>query len=158
MKTLLQFLILFVLFLITALPQDGIDQTTFNNKMLKLGNSKLEMSLISQQREFFQEGFDSKDTRTTINKTLLGNGFLLIEIISQWWDGSAWVNNNKYSNTYDANNNLIERLWQTWNSSNWVNYEKHLYTYDGNNNKIEELGQNWYGSVWVNSSNILIHI
>jgi hypothetical protein len=72
---------------------------------------------------------NTKDRRTNINKTLLGNGFLLIEIIVQHWDGSAWVNRDKSSTTYDVNNNPIEEIGQTWNSTAWVISDKYLHTY-----------------------------
>ncbi len=71
---------------------------------------------------------------------------MLIEEIGQDWDGSAWVDANKYSYTYDENNNLIEELWQDWDDSAWVNTSKYSYTYDENNNLTEELRQSlgWF--------------
>jgi hypothetical protein len=113
-KKLLQFLILFVLFLITALPQDRVDQKTFYEKMLKPGNSKLETSLLSQQSEFYEEGINAKDSRTLIYKTELGNGFLLIEKNCQYWDGSDWWSYEKHFYTYNINNNRTEWLCQRW--------------------------------------------
>jgi hypothetical protein len=42
-----------------------------------------EMGLRNQKMGYFdEEGFN---TRTKINKTLLGNGFLLIESVGQYW-------------------------------------------------------------------------
>ena len=38
------------------------------------------------------------------------NGFLLIEQLYQDWDGSDWVDDSKYTYTYDGNNNMIEWL------------------------------------------------
>jgi hypothetical protein len=75
--------------------------------------------------------FNNKESRTIINKTVLDNGFLLVELIAQGWDGSNWVNGGKATYTYDGNNNLIEDLWQYWDGFNWVNSEKVTYTYDG---------------------------
>jgi hypothetical protein len=108
-------------------------------------------ALRNQQREFYQEErFDAKDTRTTINKALLGNGFLLIERIWQHWDVSVWVNYSKSLYTYDENNNETEALHQNWDVSVWVNFTKYSYTYDVNNNRIELLTQSWYHDDWLN--------
>jgi len=96
--------------------------------------------------------FNSKETRTLVNKTILDSGFLLIEVLYQDWDGSYWVNNYKHTYTYDVNNNMIEWLWQWWDGSNWVNSSKLTYTYDTNNNVIGQLEQDWDGSNWVNNS------
>ena len=37
--------------------------------------------------------------------------------LSQNWDGSDWVNNDKYLFTYDGNNNLTEGAYTNWNGS-----------------------------------------
>ena len=68
----------------------------------------------------------------------------------QYWNGSAWDNDNKYTNTYDANNNLTSQLGQTWNGSAWDNDHKFTLTYDANNNQTNILHQTWNGSAWVN--------
>ena len=49
--------------------------------------------------------------------------------LSNTWTGSGWRNNNKFSYTYDENNNQIESLLQRWVGSAWVNWEKDSYTY-----------------------------
>ena len=73
------------------------------------------------------------------------------ERLHQTWDGSAWVNNNKFLFTYDENNNLTEDLFQYWHDPAWVNLHKYSSTYDANNNQTEFLYQNWDDSVWINS-------
>jgi hypothetical protein len=75
----------------------------------------------------------------------------LVEHLGQYWDGSIsdWVNNDKYSNIYDGNNNQIKSRSQIWGDSIWVNYYKYSKVYDGNNNLKEYLHQNWADSVWV---------
>ena len=121
--------------------------------LLNSKNSQWEKVLRNQQERFYiEERFNIKDSRTAIKKTLLDNGFLLLEEIFQTWDGSAWVNSSKNSNTYDGNNNLTEVLSQIWDGSAWVNSSKRSNTYDGNNNLTEVHFQSWDGSAWVNSS------
>ena len=177
MKKLLLILILSALYLTTASPQDRIHREVIPEKatneklleiqksnafglqglndieslLLKSKSSNWQTALRNPQRKFYdEEGFNAKDTRTNINKTLLGNGFLLIEEIYQTWDSSAWVNSSKGSYTYDGNNNLTEALIQYWDGSAWVNSFKQSYIYDGNNNPAEYLLQTWDGSAWVN--------
>ena len=65
------------------------------------------------------DGFNAKDSRTTVNKTELENGFLLIEEIHQGWDGFSWVNGSKLTYTYDGNNICTEMLNQHWDGSAW---------------------------------------
>ncbi len=177
MKKLLQILFLLVLYLTTASPQGRIHREVIPEKpsteklreiqnlsayglqglnaieslLLKSKSSNWQTSLRNPQSKFFkEERFNTKDTRTTINKTLLDNGFLLIEEIYQTWNGSAWVDSSKSSYTYDGNNNRTEWLFKTWNGSAWVDSFKISFTYDGINNQTEELKQYWDGSVWVN--------
>ena len=78
-------------------------------------------------------------------KQYLDNGFLLIEGIRQTWDGSAWVNSEKYSYTYDGNNNQTEESHQSWDGSCLGEWYKVSYTYDVNNNLTEVLDQGWDG-------------
>ena len=177
MKSLIYILISSALFASIALPQDKIFKEVFSGKftnerfkkihnanvdvlqrtnyieslLLKSQNDTEQTALRNPQREFYEEeGFNAKNTRTNINKTLLGDGFLLIEEYEQYWDSSAWVNNYKDSYTYDVNNNLTEFLGQYWDGSAWVNIFEFSYSYDVNNNQTEWLGQFWVGSAWVN--------
>ena len=65
--------------------------------LLKTKSSRWQKELTNQQKEFYQEEkFNAKDARTTINKTLLSNGFLVIEEFYQYWDDSAWANVDKW--------------------------------------------------------------
>ncbi|MCW8803978.1 MAG: DUF3836 domain-containing protein, partial [Ignavibacteriaceae bacterium] len=95
--------------------------------------------------------FKKNECRIQINKTILQNGFLLMEHTIQDWNGSNWVNDWRYTYTYDGNNNMIEEVSQEWFGSNWVNYWKYTFTYDGNNNMIEELQQECDGSNWIDN-------
>ncbi len=85
------------------------------------------------------------------------NNRMISELI-QTWNGSAWVSSEKYSCTYDANNNLINELWQEWNGSALENSKQYLYTYDSNKNQISETRQNWNGNAWENVSKMELYI
>ena len=115
-------------------------------------------SLIqNQQKESYNEVYNTKDTRTLIFKTRLDNGYLLIETIYQLWDGVSWVNHLWIQYTYDTNNLLIEEFSQIyWNGNGWENYTLVFYTYNNNNNLIEKLLQYWYyGNEWMNSKKFI---
>jgi hypothetical protein len=109
--------------------------------------------LQNQQKEFYNEVYNSKDTRALIFKTRLDNEYLLIETIYQLWDGVNWVNDLWIQYTYDTNNLLIEELTQKYQiSTGWKNYTLIFYSYDNNSNLIEKLLQYWYyGNEWMNS-------
>ena len=117
----------------------------------KFENSGWQTTLRNIERIFFeQDRFDTKETRITIIKTLLDNGFMLIENINQNWDGFAWVNTSKEDYACDQSNNQIERILQHWTGLDWSNDFKHNYSYDYNNNLIEDIQQDWIG-LWENS-------
>ena len=96
------------------------------------------------------EKIKSNDSRTTVNKTQLENGFLLIEQISYIWDDIVWVNDWRSSYIYDESNKNTSVDIQKWQSFNWTNSAKYFYTYDGNGNLIEDLYQVWEDSTYVN--------
>ena len=82
------------------------------------------LTIDNKQRHPFTEvadTIDNKESRTIVNKTILNNGFLLIEELWQDWDGSNWVNDWMYTYTYDVNNNMIEQIYQGLGGSNWEN-------------------------------------
>ena len=121
MKTFLQTLFFFLLFLITVFSQDIIHRGVIPDRLtaerlrdihkpnvddlqglnesesilLKSKSSDWQTALRNPQKEFYEEGFNAKDTKTTVNEILLNNGFLLIARIGQNWNGSAWVNSQK---------------------------------------------------------------
>ncbi len=144
MKTLLYTLFVLSLFSITAFPQDrshkgelperfntgklreiqklksyGPEGFSAKEDLIRQTNSN---GLQNTLKEFNkEEKFNAQNSRTTTNKTLLSNGFILIEELIQTWNGTAWVNSYKDSYTYDVNNNQTEWLSQIWNGTAWVN-------------------------------------
>ena len=152
MKSIILTFALLTLFSLTLFPQHKMNKPSFGENITDPFDKNSKTVLEEHQRGIFDEGFSAASTRTIINKTLLENGFLLIEYIHQDWGGLAWVNHYKYSYSYDVNNNWIGRLQQHWNGSAWVNSSKDSFSYDVNNIRIEQLTQSWNGSVWVNSS------
>ena len=152
MKTLFQLLTYFLFLPAAIFPQNGISETDKRNfKELKSNLIKSEIRSWKdtyRAKQFYENNIGNK---TVINKKLLENGFLLIYEIYQDWDGSIWVNDWKYSHTYDEKNNETGYLEQSWNVSTWDNEYMDSYTYDENNNQIEWLNQDWQDSAWVNN-------
>ena len=148
MKIIFQFLLYFLFLHSIIFPQNRILETNKSSfKELKSNLIKSERSICKdtlREKLFYKNNMDEK---TIINKKLLENGFLLIEVITQAWRESAWFNSSKSSYSYDDNNNLIEFLWQTWHDSVWANFWKDSYTYDQNDNQTEWLSQHWVGSL-----------
>lgn len=70
----------------------------------------------------------------------------------EYYVNGAWVTSERYSNTYDANDNIIEVLYETWNGTSWVNGYRTASNYDGNGLLQQALTENWDGNTWVNSS------
>lgn len=73
-------------------------------------------------------------------------------ILGTWGNDTTWVNLNYYTNSYDANNNLIDSIFQYWNSTSWVNNTKHAFSYDSNNNclSVTEKRFGTSGGNWEN--------
>lgn len=137
MKNFLQILFFFSLFSIAVFSQNTITRGIVPKKPAAEGLWEIHKPSAVDLKEF-----SDKNTRITINKTLLGNGNLLLEWIEQIWSVSAWVNIGRKAYTYDGNKNLTETLLQGWDGSVWVTNSKWLYSYDVNNNRIEELKLN----------------
>jgi len=156
MKIILHTFFLVLLFSITSFPQYGISGTADSEKMLNPYNRIWEMALKNQQKEFYEEGFNVEDSRALIYRTLLENGYSLIETIHQIWDGANWVNDYRIQYTYNVNNLLIEELSQLYSGgSGWVNSTLDFYSYNVNNNLIEKLSQYWWaGSMWMDSKKL----
>ncbi len=68
-----------------------------------------------------------------------------IELTEVYNSNSVWMNKEKFSEFYDANNNEVEYLKEEFNNQTNVwevyNGEKHFYKYDANNKKIEKYNE-----------------
>jgi hypothetical protein len=144
-----------IIIVILLLPIQIFSQS--NNKLNLNPDNLLQERIISKSIQNGQimyplksENFKDKESRIILNKTILDNGFLLIEELWQSWDGSNWVNDFRETYTYDGNSNLIETIEQDWDGANWINEWKGTYTYDINNNMIELIEQSGEGNNWSN--------
>ena len=178
MKNFLTTLLCILLFFVVLYPQVRIDKEPLPEShqaktLINLQHSAVNSLLLRQHKEALQfnyqmggfksrfdkqEGsfnrltkFNVSDNKILINKKQLENGFLLTQVISQYWFDSVLTSSGRISYKYDGNNNLIGELRQIWIDNTWVDSKKLTYTYDENNNLIKELWQDWIDYAWVNS-------
>lgn len=71
--------------------------------------------------------------------------------IESIWDGSSWINNNKFELTF-LGNDLISQKEYHWQNNNWEETILHTYTYDQQHNKLIDKIQIWNGTLYTNSS------
>ena len=90
MKTTTQLIFIFIILLpINLLSQVENERKTIPGQLLP-ERIKFNSILIEQFRHpLLLDNFLNKESRTIVNKTILDNGFLLVELIRQNWDGSA---------------------------------------------------------------------
>jgi hypothetical protein len=79
------------------------------------------------------------------------NGYI-ISGLNENWSNNSWINNYKRSFTNDANGNMLTYLFEEWSNNSWMNYGKHTYTYNSNGNMLTELQESWNNNTWTNSS------
>jgi len=107
MKTATQLIVVVVLLL---------SSLTFSQVNIRVDSDKFFQERInskpnSNERVFGTlelDSFKDKESRTIVNKTILDNGFHIVFHLMLDWDGSNWVNDEKWTFTSDGNNNLIE--------------------------------------------------
>jgi hypothetical protein len=81
------------------------------------------------------------------SNTYDANNNLLYTLNSQWAN-PGWVLSGRFLYTYDANNNTLERLSQWFDNPNWNNDSRATYTYDANNNLLTDIYETWNGTDW----------
>jgi hypothetical protein len=74
-------------------------------------------------------------------------------VVTQTWNGSAWVNDTRSAFTYDASCRTATILLQAWDvpSQTWVNTTLATNTYGSDDHVTQTITQTWDGSTWVNA-------
>ena len=73
-------------------------------------------------------------------------------IVSVKWFGSAWQNNSRTINNYDADCRLKTALTQNWDiTGKWVDYSIKRYSYISGNYISEILTQLWLNNAWTDN-------
>jgi hypothetical protein len=101
--------------------------------------------------EYIEQYFeDSIVTSGSTGFYTYDDNFNCIEFVRQEWDivSASWLNDRKYINKYDSNNNEIESQSQIWWGTRWINSLKWENTYDQYNNLIEIISYNWRDDEW----------
>src|SRR5437868_4160661 len=80
-----------------------------------------------------------------VTANLLAQTAKVDTVVTEKWNGTAWVNDSKIIYTYDANCLATSMLFQDWNSttSTWVNSLLTTNTYNSNNQVSQALTQSW---------------
>lgn len=70
----------------------------------------------------------------------------------QFWQpvGWVWVNEWRWSYSYDANGNIISEVDELFQNNTWVNDWKGMYAYDTAGNLILKTEQTWVSGAWEN--------
>lgn len=74
--------------------------------------------------------------------------FKLTGYVFQLYDGTNYINQEKFTGTYHTNSEALNELYETWNANAWENSSMTSYAYDSNNNTTEEHHNNWNGTAW----------
>jgi hypothetical protein len=74
-----------------------------------------------------------------------------IEQITLFWRKHAWIDDLKFTSTYNEDGNVTEYLSQYWDVAQWSNDQKITNTYDYKGKMTESLSQTWDRfDLWVN--------
>ncbi len=73
------------------------------------------------------------------------NGDQLVQRLNYRWKASIndWVNKQKYTYSYDANDDMTLRIRQDWKNNQWVNRFRYENTYDNNHLRMIGLRSDW---------------
>jgi len=61
-----------------------------------------------------------------------------------------WVNNSKYTYTYDEDGNLLTKLYERWLFDKYVNNSKYTYTYDEDGSLLMFFKEKSENNTWIN--------
>ena len=101
-----------------------------------------------------EQSYDTA-TSTWVNLMLYSNSFDADNNLINWtgksWNGSTWVSDTKATDTYNATNDWTGELGFIWNGTAWENSYRDTMIYDAHHNQINCLEQLWKGAAWVKS-------
>jgi len=83
------------------------------------------------------------------------NDKLLTHTFQAGNDVNGWVNDERYSYTYDANGNEIVYVKEKWDGANWTTQSTRNTVYDANGNKISSTTGNSRNLFSYNAQNLL---
>ncbi len=93
------------------------------------------------------------DQWNRLNRTVYAyDGINQASIYYQHWNGSGWIDDYRFTYTYDIEGRLSVSLYQSWDGSVWVNQFRYTLSYDENNDAVESLTESWDGAQWLNTS------
>jgi hypothetical protein len=89
---------------------------------------------------------------TYTNFTFNASNKPISRLVKQWnASTSTWIDKNRYTITYDINNDMVNELEEAWVFASWNIQKNFTYTYDINHNQLSYLIQNWASGAWENN-------
>ncbi len=98
----------------------------------------------TELQQNWQGGLISSFLRTYIYNTVGDE----VELLTQEWQTTAWVNLYKATQIYDVRRNLINQFVQFWDGSMWQFGNQTVWTYDTGNHPTEVVFQSWVDNAW----------
>lgn len=129
-------------------PANSMFENSFQNNYIYVGGIITE--LIDQE---WENGAWKNDYKSTFDY----NGALIDKAFSYTWDGQ-WDLEDRSTVTYNGNNRFNEILTEDWDGSAYVAGDRQLFTYDGNNKLSVSIYESWDGSGWVEEDRTLYTI
>ena len=65
---------------------------------------------------------------------------------------TAYNNNFYYIQSFDSSNNLVSTITQYWDGTTWVNWTNVVYSYNAGNQIATKTYQTWDGAAWLNQT------
>ncbi len=90
-------------------------------------------------------------TETLLERAKNARDLSLSEKLIQTWQDGAWVNQGRYTYSYDENGFLVVELFQIWSEEQWINAGNTNYSNNPDGQPAEIMLQQWDGTnqVWV---------
>lgn len=76
----------------------------------------------------------------------------LSNVLTETWNGSAYVNSGLTTYAYDGQDRLTGAVAQTWTGGAWQNSNRNLQQFDAQGNQTEQTTASWTNNAWVTTS------
>lgn len=143
MKQFFFFVLAFFLIQVKSFSQD-------NTELIKKVITKSDDIINGIMKSHLTTKSNNSERTVTISANRV-DGYLLINKMGQYWDGTNWINSSYLHFTYNPQGKLIDEIDQYWEAGGWLN--SHRYKTSYYNNDLVSLYEEfiWDGVSWINS-------
>ncbi|RAK70701.1 T9SS type A sorting domain-containing protein [Hymenobacter edaphi] len=93
---------------------------------------------------------DSASQRPSLRRSYIRNAAgITSEFRQEEWTGSAWLNKQRYVNTFDSQNRIVTQTYQLWNGAAWADNYRLVVTYNSHGAQDSFFNQAWLNGAWV---------